>query len=223
MDDARADSQRHSLFAIGARPVTRGTTMTDDGFVFGDDSDEDADEEALLGARSEDEPNTATETDRRFGTPATDDTDSRTLTHRIQTAVSGTGRTTVIALALAFVVVLGLVTYPLMIDALDMVDGPADSGASDDSAGAGGTLTATVGTTDETGATETTTTTTNAPTATPTTTVPPTTTATANTAATASPTTEATPTPTPTPTTPVPTQGFPAGTPTGTNETNDSA
>lgn len=188
--------------------------MTDDDFVFGDDSDEDVDEEALFGVYSDDDSNTAAETGRRFGTSETDETDSRRFIQRIWAVVSGTTtRTVVAALVLACVVVLGLVAYPLVMGALDTGDDSTESGVPDGNVGVGGTLTTTVYTTETTIPL-----TTNAPTATPTTALPSTTATSAGTAATASPTTEATPTPTPTP---VPKRGFPAGTPVETNETND--
>ncbi|HET7324574.1 MAG TPA: hypothetical protein VFJ06_09600 [Halococcus sp.] len=183
--------------------------MTDDGFDFGDDSDEDTEDETpLFGTRSA-ESREDGETNNRFGTATPEQTDSRTFRHRIRTAVSErtvrTGAT--VALALALVVVIGVVAYPLVMGALDTSDSPVgEAGPPGGSAGVGGTLTATVE--HETPATA----------ATPVTTETPTTTA--QTAGSTTPQTTNAQTPTATPT-PVPTRAFPAGTAVEANETTD--
>jgi carbohydrate-binding DOMON domain-containing protein len=173
--------------------------MTDDGFVFGDDADDD--ETALFGVSSAESD---TETDQRFGTTTIGDTDSRSFSQRIRGVVSsGSVRTAATAgLAVVLVVALGLVAYPLVMDALDAPDpaGEADMPAAG-SAGVGTHATAT----HETPATATVT---SVQTATPTPTAPASTMADSMIRK--------------MPTTPTPTQAFPAGTPVETNETTDA-
>lgn len=176
--------------------------MTDDSFVFDDDEGH-TDDEELFGTHSDDGP---AETDRRFGTSATDNTDSRVVGDRLKAVTTGPAT---VAAALVLVVVLGVVAYPFVLGAFETTDGSNRM-----TEGRGG------GPTAVTVANETATTTMTSRTTAQTTT--------GRTDTTASPTTNVVPTPTPTSTptltpTPVPERGFPAGTPVGTNETDDAA
>lgn len=202
--------------------------MTDDGFVFGDNTDEseEVDESELLGAHPSESRSEAAETERRFGMSATDDADSRGFTKRVQSMTGdGIARTAATAtLTVAVMVAFGLVAYPFAMGALDGLDDT--SGGADVTTGnsgglggstvspplrpmtetmveqsAGATAAAANGTETETGTTS------------------------AATGATATTPTRTNRTPTATPTegttTPLPTKGFPAGDPAGENESAD--
>ena len=184
--------------------------MTDDGFVFGEDVDdnETAGDETLFGTSSAESSET-TKTGRRFG--ATDDTDAESFGQRVRAVVSdGTVRTAAtVALAVGLVVALGLVGYPLVMGALDGDDSPSGEVAptTDDVTSTGAAEPSPTGRTTTERRTETTLTATE--TVTPTTTTQTT-------------SLSATPTPTERTTTAVPTRGFPAGEPADENETDDS-
>lgn len=170
----------------------------DDDFAFGEDTGDD--ETTLFGASSaESEGETAGE--RRFGTAASDSTDSRSFSRRVRDAVSDDRVRIVVTagMAVVLVVALGLVAYPFVIGALDAPD-PAEADAP--AAGSAGVGTHTTAIQPAT----TVQTTTPAPTA------PASTMA----ESTARKTQSATPTPTPTP---IPSRAFPAGTPVETNGT----